>query len=253
MARARPRIARAAGAQVVASRWLTCSLLVLAALACSAPAPIERAPPRRAEVERDVAVPMTTVPPQAEMYSPEEALRDVMSGALEYLGTGRWPGIERSRSCVFRNQRVLVVNVYCSVTEAYAFRLDVYSPQRGRVRIYAESTGPISIRDRALYMTFTAESEAPPGPLLRAPPIALSMSLEQLQSYEQQRYDAFLPGCYGGVRHNEPIGGCLGPLAPHHDAWAAYNRAFLAHANADWYQVVRQMRELAKRHGEDPK
>jgi hypothetical protein len=187
------------------------------------------------------------------LYAAEEALRDVVSGGLEYLGTGRWPGIERSRSCAFRNQRVLVVNVYCTLTESHAFRLDVYSPKRGRVRIYAEATGPVSIRDRALYMTFTVESEAPPGPTVRAPPVALTMSFEQLQGYEQKRYDAFLPGCYGGVRNHQPVGGCLGALAPHADEWTAHHRAFLARANADWYRVVRQMRELAQRHGQDPK
>jgi hypothetical protein len=212
--------------------------------------PVER------PVQQPRAVAVTTVPPrppaQRALYAPEEALRDVLSGELEYLGTGTWPGIERSRACAFRNARVLVVNVYCTVSDTHAFRIEVYSPERGRVRIYAEANGPISIRDRALYFTFTVEADTPPGSDRRATPVALTMSYEELQRYEQRRYDALLPGCYGGERNQQPIGGCLGALAPRASRWAAQNRAFLEQANGDWYRVVRQMRTLAKQHGVDP-
>ena len=232
-----------------AALWLAGATLL--AVACSTPVPVER------PVRQPSAAPVTTVPSrhpslQRDLYAPDEALRDVLSGDLEYLGTGEWPGIERSRACVFRNKRVLVVNVYCTRTDWTAFRIDVYSPARGRARIYAEANGPIAIRDRALYFSFMIESDTPPGSNPRASAAALTMSYEQLQRYEQQRLDALLPGCYGGERNKQAIGGCLGALAPRARQWADQNRAFLEHANGDWYRVVRQMRELAKQHGVDP-
>lgn len=186
------------------------------------------------------------------LYGAEEALADVLSGELEYLGTGRWPGIERSHACAFRNQRVLVVNVYCTLKESQAFRLDVYSPTRGRVRVYAEARGRLSERARSDYFTFTAESAPPPAPGARLPTVALSMSYADLRSYERQRYEAFLPGCFGGEQHQQKVGGCLGDLAAHAQPWAEENRAFLERASEAWYRVVRQMRELAVRYGRNP-
>jgi hypothetical protein len=176
----------------------------------------------------------------------------VLSGELEYLGTGRWPGVERSHACAFRNARVLIVNVYCTLNETQAFRIDVYSPARGRVRIYAEASGAVSGRRRDDYFTFTAESGPPPSPDARLAPVALTMSYEELRRYEQQRYDAFLPGCFGGEQHQRPLNGCLGALAPRAEQWAAENRGFLERANDDWYRVVRQMRSLAGRYGKHP-
>lgn len=179
-------------------------------------------------------------------------MRDVLSGELEYIGTGRWPGVERSRACAFRNQRVVIVNAYCTLNETQAFRIDVYSPKRGRVRIYAETRGTVSARQRADYFSFMVESSLPPSSATRIPPLALAMPYEALRSYEQQRYDAFLPGCFGGVQNDRPVGGCLDTLAPRHGEWAAQNRAFLERANADWYRVIRQMRALATRYGVNP-
>ena len=103
---------------------------MLLAVACRTSRPSEQPPLRPSVVDVQKPGP----PPQSGLYSAQEALRDVLSGELEYIGTGRWPGVERSRACAFRNQRVVVVNAYCTLNEAQAFRIEVYSPTRGRVR-----------------------------------------------------------------------------------------------------------------------
>jgi hypothetical protein len=220
---------------------------VLWAAGCATSKPVERPMPPAL-----VAGQKPGPAPERGLYSAEEALRDVLSGELQYIGTGRWPGIERSRACAFRNQRVVIVNAYCTLNEAQAFRIDVYSPTRGRVRIYAEANGAVSVRQRADYFSFMVESGQPPGPETRIPPLTLSMSYEELRQYEQRRYDAFLPGCFGGDQNDRNVGGCLGTLKPRHGEWAARNRAFLQRANADWYRVIRQMRSLATQYGVHP-
>jgi hypothetical protein len=191
-------------------------------------------------------------PPSTQLYRVDDALRDVLSGELEYVGTGRWPGIERSYACAFRNERVLVVNAYCTRKEAPAFRLDVYSPEHGRVSIYAEASGGVSTRARAAYFTFTVASTPAPGPETRIVPVALAMSYQDLQRYEQERYGAFLPSCFGGQRHEQKEGACLGALASQSNVWADRNRAFLEQASDDWYLLVRRMRTLATLYGKDP-
>lgn len=186
------------------------------------------------------------------LYSAQEALHDVLSGPLEYIGTGKWPGVERSRACAFRNQRVVVVNAYCTLNEQQAFRIDVYSPERGRVRIYAETRGTVSARQRRDYFTFMVESGPPPSTAAHLPPLTLAMPYEALRQYEQKRYEAFLPGCFGGEQNDRPVGACLGTLEPRHDEWAAQNRTFLERASDDWYRVIREMRTLATRYGVNP-
>jgi hypothetical protein len=226
------------------------SLFLLAA--CGTSTPIER-PATPAVVVQTRKQPVAVVAkPAPNLYAPDEALRDVLSGELEYVGTGHWPGIERLWACAFRNARVVVINVYCTVSDLHVFRLDVLSPERGHVRIYAEAKGPISARDRALYFTFTASSEPPLGPRTSNSPLSLTMSYDELRGYDQRRYEAFLPGCFGGEQHHRPIGGCLGSLADHQAQWLLRNRTFLQEANGDWYRVMRALRQLAKRHGRDP-
>jgi hypothetical protein len=190
-----------------------------------------------------------TPAPEPRLYSAQDALSDALSGELEYIGTGRWPGVERSRACAFRNQRVVIVNAYCTLNETPAFRIDVYSPERGRVRIYAETHGAVSGRARGDYFTFMVESSPTPSAETRIAPLTLAMPYEELRSYEQQRYDAFLPSCYGGEQHTQMESGCLGSLGPRANEWAEQNRAFVAHASDDWYRIIRQLRALASRYG----
>jgi hypothetical protein len=218
----------------------------LLAVACSTARPAAR--PRSAPVAARPA----PLPLAAELYAADEALRDALSGPWEYLGTGRWPGINRMQACAYRNDRVLIVNVYCTLSESPAFRVDVYSPSRGRVRIYAESRGPISNESRRDYFTFTAESEPPPSALAQLPALALAMSFQQLHDYDAQRHRAYLPACYAGTEHSHDRVGCLSPLEARVGAWAARNRVFLEQANDDWYRLVRNARALATQHGREP-
>lgn len=222
-------------------------VLMLLAAACGSSRRVVWPPPR--------TQPATRLPePHVEqgLYSAQTALRDVLSGELEYIGTGTWPGVERLRACAFRNQRVLVVNAYCSLHEQPAFRIEVYAPGRGRVRIYAETRGAVSARQRRDYFTFMVEGSPPPSAAARITPLRLGMQYEELRRYEQQRYDAFLPSCFAGEQNERPVGGCLGELAARQGEWTAEHRLFLDQANDDWYQVVRKLRALAARYGVDP-
>jgi hypothetical protein len=230
--------------------WLASVFVV----ACATATVVE--PPVQAKAPVPQVVPAVQAPlpaPREGLYAADEALRDALSSSWQHVGTGRWPGINRMYSCAFRNERVLIVNVYCGTVDARAFRLDVYSPKRGRVRIYAEASGPILARVRQQYFTFMAESEPPPGPEAHMPPLALTMSFAQLRAYDEQRYRAYLPACFGGQEHARARADCVGTLAERGSEWASQNRSFLDGANDDWYRVVRAMRVLATRYGKDPK
>jgi hypothetical protein len=185
------------------------------------------------------------------LYPLDEALKDALASPWEYLGTGPWYGNARVQACAYRNTRVIVVNVYCAIKEPTAFRLDVYSPTRGWVSIYAEAKVPVSTVRRREYFSFTAETQPPPRPEAGGPPLALTLSFAELQRYEQRRYKQFRPACYGGVEIHRPRGGCLGELAPRAMQWAERNRPFLAQPPDDWYHIVRELRTLAGKHGKN--
>jgi hypothetical protein len=196
--------------------------------------------------------PVVQVPEPTGVYGLDEALKDALSGPLTHVGTGSWPGNQRVKACAYRNERVLVVNVYCTIKEVKAFRVDVFSPTRGRVRIYAEGKAPVSTVTRRDYFTFTGESEPPPGPRARLPAVTLAMSFGELHDYDGRRYQAFLPSCYGGVENSRRQGGCLRSLARHASEWAEANRSFLREPPDDWYRIVRELRALASLHGQEP-
>jgi hypothetical protein len=213
--------------------------------------------PASADLARQSAAPAVQSAPKREsstsrgdvLYPLDEALKDALSSPWEHLGTGPWYGNYHVHACAYRNARVIVVNVYCTSKEPQAFRIDVYSPTRGWVRIYAEAKVPVSTVRRRAYFTFTAEAQPPPRPEAGLPPLALTMSFSELQRYDQKRSERFLPACYGGVEIHRPRGGCLGELVPRAAQWAKRNKRFLEHPPDAWYQIVRELRALAGKHG----
>jgi hypothetical protein len=226
--------------------------LLAACGATSTPTPTVDPTPR----EPDAAPVVEAEPPPEPtgplpLYSTEEALADALSGPLTHVGTGKWPGIHRSSTCVYRNARVLVVNVYCTTREMKAFRVDIYSPERGRLRIYAEGRAPVSTLTRRDYFTFKAEGEPAPAPEAGLPPVTLGMSFAEIRAYDEKRYQKFLPSCYGGVEIGKAQGGCLGELEPRLAEWSRKNDTFLAQPPPDWYRLVKELRARAPRDGKN--
>jgi hypothetical protein len=233
-------------------RWA----IVVLALGCTNVLTPERPAPPPPPISRPPAPlpPPPVVQPRqyTGLFSADEAVEDVLSGPWTYVGTGPWTGNARLKACAYRNERVLFVNVYCSVTEVKAFGLEVFSPTRGRVSIYAEARAPISAVSRRDYFTFKAESEPPPS-LATLGPVALTMSFDELVRYDGRRYRAFLPVCYGGVELDRRQGGCLRGLASHTAEWTADHQSFLKDPPESWYRIIRELRALAQQHGQDPR
>lgn len=198
--------------------------------------PLEAQSPKRAEPRRD-----------GDMYALDEALADVLSGPLEHIGTGPWFGLFRINACAYRNDRVIVVNIYCTTNEMKAFSIVVFSPARGRAVIYAEAERPISQLSRADYFTFKAETQPPPDSSLR--PVSLDFTYDELTAWDEQRYYKWIPGCFGGVEIKRPQGGCLKALASQATTWKQRNQPFLDDPPEDWYRIVREMRRRAARDG----
>lgn len=188
-------------------------------------------------------------PVSDELYPLDEAIADALAAPLIHVDTGPWFGIFKIDACLYRNDRVLVANIYCTKKEMTAFRVDVFSPTRGRVSLYAEAKAPISTLTRADYFTFKAEVE----PAANLPPLHLDMPLARLRAADEHRYHLTGPACWGGIevvyKTTHPTGQCRGELEPHGAAWNDRNLPFLTDANADWYRLVRELRARAVHDG----
>jgi len=194
---------------------------------------------------------VTEAPPE-ELYPLDEALADALATPLVHVGTGEWFGLFKVNSCVYRNDRVFVVNLYCGPKEMSSFGLVVLSPTRGRVYLYAEATAPISTLVRADYFTFKGETEIAQADD-ELPALELGFTYAQLRVWDEQRYRHYLPGCFGGEDHHRPQGGCLAALADHAKAWAARNTPFLDAPPPAWYRIVRDLRTRARTEGRPPR
>jgi hypothetical protein len=198
-------------------------------------------PPHGAtDPSRPLVVPRerTTKPDRpGELYALDEALADAFSGPWTFVGTGEWFGMFRVNACVYRNARVFIVNIYCTLREKKAFGLVVLSPTRGRVYIYAEGDHPISTTTRKDWITFKGEAHLPVEETLR-----LDFTYAELRAWDERRYYKHAPACFGGVEIHRPQKGCL-RLDAQIEPWANRNREFLQTPNDDWYRIIRELRK----------
>jgi hypothetical protein len=165
---------------------------------------------------------------------------------LTHVGTGPWYGIDKISACAYRNDRVLVVNVYCTTKEGNAFRVDIHSPTRGRVEIYAEAASPISTLARTRYQMFTADSQQADPEL----PALAGVTFTALHAYDEKRARAkSSPTCFGGDEGGAVQGDCTTGVEAHAEAWIARNGPFLTKPNPEWYRLVKELRARARRDG----
>lgn len=177
--------------------------------------------------------------PLAPLYTVDEALDDALAGPLTFIGTGDWYGLFSIHACAYRNDRVIVVNEYCTGKEMPAFGLTVLSPTRGRTHVYAEAEAPISTVERSAYFSFRVETEPP-----AADPLSLAFTYAELRAWDERRALARKEVCFVGTDGK----GCLADAAaPNVEAWSAAGAAFVAEPGARWRRIVEALRARAPR------
>ena len=176
-------------------------------------------------------------PPTSPLYTITEALDDVLSGPLVFVGTGEWFGNFSIHACVYRNARVLVANEYCTAKETPAFGLVVLSPSRGRIHVYAEAEAAISTLARGDYATFRVEVQAPVED-----PLSLSFTYPELRAWDERRYNTYAPACWV-----ETSATCAHELEPLLAAWTPSGDAFIDAPPPEWYRLVKDFHTRAVR------
>lgn len=228
---------------------MTTRVALLGVLAVSAcwqrkppPAPT---PDQPLEQPTDVATPTPPAPPTrtknpgSDLYDLDEALADASIEPWTFVGTGEWYGMFRVNACVYRNERVFIVNPYCTLKEKLAASVVVLHPERGRVVIYAEGDAPTSTTQRSAWLTFKGESHVPTDP-----PLRLDFTYAQLRAWDEARYNQSAPACYTGTELRRPLDGCY-KLDPAREQWTERNADFLREPPPAYFALMRELRDRA--------
>jgi len=215
-------------------RW-GAATAILVGCASARPAPVETA-----QVATPPAPPAPAEPPPSTLYSLDDALRDATSSPLDVVGVGGWPGTFRRLACIYRNQRVFVIDEKCSKPdEPNGVIVHVLSPTRGRVTIFAEARHAISRARRADY---TAISVGSKGARPQPASLALTMSYEDVYAYETDPMRGGPGSCTAGTQR--PDGWCSPGLAITASEYVAQTAAFVREPPDAWYQLVQALMPL---------
>lgn len=177
------------------------------------------------------------------LYTVAEAFDDIAADPLVFLGAGAWFGNSSIPACAYRNARVIVVYHYCTGKEQPALGIEVVSPTRGRLLIYAEATGAVSTLPRAKYFAFRVEVQ----PVIPDVPIALTVTYPELDAWQERRYNADAGGCWNGDGDD-----CSAELKPRFAAWLPATQEFLATPPEAFFKLAKDLHARAVRDSRRP-
>jgi hypothetical protein len=183
------------------------------------------------------------------LYSPEDAVADAMSGPLEFVGIDKPEG-HQIPECLFRNQKVLVLDRYCTTKEINTTGIQILHPERGVIYFYAESKEPITGITRDDYREWRIETRDP----YRG--ARVDMTFDEYQAYEVRRLQLTDQGCSAGfaMTSAEPHCLCRNKTPEIQQWWTATSKPLLKRPPETWYRLVRTLRPLSARRGRpDPR
>lgn len=202
---------------------------------------------------RDGAVSVKTpdVVSRKPLYPPDEALKDALSSPLEYVGAAVWPDRYKIPSCVYRNDKVLVVNSYCIRKEQHSISIAVLHPERGSAGFYAEGRND----DRITQLTRDDYTQWKFGASDPFPGLTLTMSMDELLKYEGRRGKFAKGGCVAGMVLGNDRNASCGLKSPEVEQWwEGYYRPILKQPPPEWFTLVKELQGRVKKDGKkDPR
>ncbi|HYH97341.1 hypothetical protein [Hyalangium sp.] len=192
-------------------------------------------------------------PSAAPLYPPAEALADAVSGPLRHVGTTLWYGRFAIPSCIYRNEKVFVINSYCTLKEINRTGVIVIHPERGVVALKARGVQdkPVSTLRRAQYSEWGVSStDGQRG-------LTLDASADALVAWEERRHRYYRnPGCGAGqAGSSSKMRGKCAEKMPEFEAWWQGVYPLILEAPPEsWYALVKDLRQRARKDGKpDPR
>ncbi|PTL82139.1 hypothetical protein [Vitiosangium sp. GDMCC 1.1324] len=185
------------------------------------------------------------------LYPPEEALADALASPLEHLGTGVWPGRYKIPSCAYRNDKVVVLDSFCTLREMNPTTVWIFNPERGTVVFSARGDrgALVSKVKRDQYEQWGFSTLEP------YPGLKLAMTFSELTSWEKRRSVFSRGSCGAALATSASTRGSCSLKTPEIERWwQGYYGPLLEDAPSEWYELVKRVRALAPRYGKkDPR
>ncbi len=185
---------------------------------------------------------LTTQAADSTAYTPNEAIADALSSPLHFVGKGKLYGYDTISSCLYRNDKVLVLHGYCISPEAPAADVQIYSPARGQVvAVHAESLNdatPISLTNPKTY---------PPEfwyiflGSLQAGELSLETNFSDFANFYENRYSKYPPNCIVGYSGKK----CDAPLEEYAQKWLPSALAFRKNPSTAWKNMLNTVKAIS--------
>lgn len=177
---------------------------------------------------------------------PQEALSEINSGSLQFIGRDLFPGSDQNRTCVFKTDKayVLYYNCMSSKKEAPATEIEVISFSGGITRYYVENLGAsdkISKIPRTQYNgTFTVSYLPSPAPG--------SIGISGLKAYkgkyiEGQTGGGCWIGSVGKAQDMSQQASCHGNLKPIQSQYISDTESFWRDPGSEWIPTLQKLRK----------
>ncbi len=180
------------------------------------------------------------------LYTPQEAIKDINSGHLKYLGRDLFPGSDQNRTCVYKSERAYVLynNCMSSRKEASATDIEVVSFNGDITRFYIlANEGPVSSLTRDEYdvtWRVTSSRSEPPGEL----------SVQELKQYMKDSDPMKKGACFVGKTFEslnmDTKGWCSSKVRSLGDDWNEQAEKFWRSPGEDWYQTKKKLWDTVK-------
>ncbi|MEZ4328033.1 MAG: hypothetical protein R3B40_22620 [Polyangiales bacterium] len=129
--------------------------------------------------------PLAAVVRSAVVYPVDAAVGDALAEPLQFVGFAAWPGLFHVLSCVYQNDRVVVVDERCIPIAPGRATIHIYSPTAGHVALWGRSAdgAPLLSMEPRRYESFGVATYFVP-PAEAQPAVTLGMGAEAMQAHQ---------------------------------------------------------------------
>ena len=177
--------------------------------------------------------------------TPQEAIEDVNSGKLTFLGREKFPGSFQNYTCVFKSESAYVLYHNCmgNKKESPSMDMEIISFDGDITSFYIENKKtdiPVSERVRSQYDMSWRVGHTP------SPPVG-NLTVSEIIVF-REKYDESSEGCFIGSTFkakdmNSKVQCFGGVVAPE---WTTAAESFWKKPGKEWYQTKKHLRAAVK-------
>lgn len=179
-----------------------------------------------------------------ELYKPVDALKDINTGKLTFLGRSLFPGNDQNYTCVYKSETAYVLynNCLSSKKESSATDIEVISFNGDIASFYIQNKTAdvaVSATPRSDYnMTWRVSVTVSPA-------VSSNLTVADLKRFKET-YTPVSPGCSIGTTFKaqamDSKAFCIGRVK--NPAWQEAGEAFWKEPTAEWYETQKYLRKV---------